>query len=72
MSESEISQDIVNRKRKYEEDIDSESSNNETFRRKFLKKEILTRRTGLLDLADEVLLEILKLLDGESLISLAK
>lgn len=72
MSESEISQDIVNRKRKYEEDIDSESSNNETFRRKFFKKEILTRRTGLLDLADEVLLEILKLLDGESLISLAK
>lgn len=73
MSEPERNQEIVNRKRKYENDLeDSPSSNNETFKRKFFGKEILNRRIGLLDLADEVLLEILKLLDGESLISLAK
>lgn len=71
MSDHERNQDIVNRKRKYEEDSDSSSSNNES-KRKFLGKEIFVRRTGLLDLSDEVLLEVLKLLDGESLINLAK
>lgn len=72
MSDHEVQQNIVIRKRKFEEDSDAPVSGNET-KRKFRSKDAqLLRRFGLLDLADEVLLEILKHLDGESLINLAK
>lgn len=71
MSDHEVQQNIVIRKRKFEEDSDAPVSGNET-KRKFRSKDAHLKRIGLLDLADEVLLEILKHLDGESLINLAK
>lgn len=71
MSDHEVQQNIVIRKRKFEEDSDGPVSGNET-KRKFRSKDVQLRRIGLLELADEVLLEILKHLDGESLINLAK
>lgn len=64
MSTSEEMQEEVSRKRKFENE-ESSGEENET------KRKLLALEPQLLDLADEILVEILLKLDGESLHNLA-
>lgn len=64
MSTTEEMQEEVSRKRKFENE-ESSGEENET------KRKLLALEPQLLDLADEILVEILLKLDGESLHNLA-